>query len=103
MPRLHPRGVASINSKKRGLNVFNHRGLNSCLGRFNLLEKDNMLDKLKARLEQLTTALEQSAAHHNALAGALQEVKKLYEDALAAEPLVVEVAQDVIAVAENLS
>ena len=62
-----------------------------------------MLEKLVARIQELGAQLEQSAANHNALLGAMGELKTLYNDAVAAAPVVEAVAKDVVQVAELVS
>ena len=47
-----------------------------------------MLEKLVARIDALGKELEQSAGRHNALLGAMQELKALYNDAVAVAPVV---------------
>jgi hypothetical protein len=47
-----------------------------------------MLEKLVARIKELGAELEKSAAVHNAMLGAMQELKSLYQDALKVAPLV---------------
>ena len=54
-----------------------------------------MLDKLVARIEELGKALEQSAANHNALLGAMQEAKNMYQLMMTEAPKVAEVIEDV--------
>lgn len=58
-----------------------------------------MLEKLVARIKELGVQLEASAANHNALLGAMTELKGLYHDAVAAAPAVEAVAA-VVAPAE---
>ena len=40
-----------------------------------------MREKLQARIQELTKAAEQSVCNHNAILGALQEAKMIYEQA----------------------
>lgn len=47
-----------------------------------------MLEKLVLRVQELEKAIEQSAANHNALCGALQEAKNIYHLAVEAAPAV---------------
>ena len=58
-----------------------------------------MLEKLEARMKELGQELEQSACRHNALLGAMSELKGLYNDAVAEAPAVEAVAA-VVAPAE---
>ncbi len=52
-----------------------------------------MLDKVVARMQELEKALEQSAAHHNALLGAMQEAKNMYQLVMVGADAVKEVAE----------
>lgn len=55
-----------------------------------------MLPDILKRIEELAFELEKSAAHHNGLIGAMHELKKLYNDAVSAKP-VVEAAEAAVA------
>lgn len=58
-----------------------------------------MLDKLKDKITQLEQQATQSAARHNALIGALTEMKALYDEVVQASPVidkVVEVLEEVL-------
>jgi exonuclease VII small subunit len=59
-----------------------------------------MLEKVVTRIEELTKALEQSAAQHNALLGAMQEAKNLYQMLMTEEPKIEDVIDSVEQVAE---
>ena len=47
-----------------------------------------MLEKLVARIKELGSQLEASAANHKSMLGAMQELKALYNDAVTAAPIV---------------
>ena len=47
-----------------------------------------MLEKIMSRMEALGKQLEQSAANHNALVGAMAELKNLYAEAVQSAPAV---------------
>ena len=59
-----------------------------------------MLDKLVQRLQELGKELELSAANHNALLGAMTELRKLYDAAMMAVPSVETVVDDTAQVVE---
>ncbi len=61
-----------------------------------------MLEKITARIQELEKALEQSAAQHNSLVGAMQEAKNLFQVVMAAEKEVVPVVEEVAAAVESL-
>lgn len=48
-----------------------------------------MLSKLETRIVELTKAIEQSVCNHNALIGAFQEAKTIYDMAKAAESVLI--------------
>ena len=50
-----------------------------------------MIEKLKERIAELEKALEHSIVNHNALVGALQEAKHIYDLAQKAVPVAVEI------------
>lgn len=47
-----------------------------------------MLDKIIARIQVLGEELEKSASKHNAMLGAMQELKALYNEAVIVAPVV---------------
>lgn len=47
-----------------------------------------MLDKLTARLKEYEIEIEKSAARHNSMLGAYQELKHVYELAKETEPVI---------------
>lgn len=55
-----------------------------------------MLEKITARIQELEKALEQSAAQHNALLGAMQEAKNMFQVAMTAEKELDPVVEEVI-------
>ena len=57
----------------------------------------NMLEAIKKRIDELAVELDRSMANHNAIVGALNEAKYLYQLAEKAVPVVEEI---VAAVAE---
>lgn len=59
-----------------------------------------MLEKVVTRIEELTKALEQSAAQHNALLGAMQEAKNLYQMIMTEAPKIEDAVEAVEQVAE---
>jgi len=61
-----------------------------------------MLDKITARIQELEKALEQSAAQHNALLGAMQEAKNMFQVAMTAEKEAEPVVEAVAEVVEAL-
>ncbi len=52
-----------------------------------------MLDKVVARIQDLEKSLEQSAANHNALLGAMQEAKNIYQIVMESKNVAEEVAE----------
>ena len=59
-----------------------------------------MLEKLAQRIQELAQELDKSAASHNALLGAMTELRNLYTAAVAAAPAVEAVADDAAQVVE---
>jgi hypothetical protein len=45
-----------------------------------------MLEKIVLRIQELSQAIEQSAAQHNALIGAMQEARSMYEQLVQPKP-----------------
>lgn len=61
-----------------------------------------MLDKLVLRIQELEQTIEKSAANHNALIGALQEVKSIYHLAVETAPTVEAAAEAIEPIVEAL-
>jgi len=62
-----------------------------------------MLEKLKARVDELKIQLEQSVANHHVMLGAFHEATNLYESMKAAAPAVEEAIAEVAPIVEEIA
>ena len=62
-----------------------------------------MLEKFEARIAQIAQALEQSAANHHGLLGAMAEVRAFYEVYKQDLPITEEVIKDMVEVASDVA
>ena len=60
-----------------------------------------MLQQLETKIKDLAQKLEQSAANHNGLLGSMQTLRELYQEAMAAAPVIeaaIPVVEELVAV-----